>query len=126
MKTLAFASKRIVCRVDNIKMNQFWFLTIFAVILAALLSVQAEEDIVNKQVDTDEEPVALIDLDAGVKGDGDLVREARQFGFGYPGFYRPRPFYGGGFYRPRPYYGGGFYRPRPFYGPRPYYGGFYG
>ncbi|XP_065359164.1 spore coat protein T-like [Calliphora vicina] len=114
------------------------YLTILAVILAFAL---AEEEIVEKSEESTNvavEPLALIDLDANVKDDGDSERKTRQFrtfGFGRPyyggGFYRPRPYYGGGFYRPRPYYGGGFYRPRPyygggFYGPRPYYGGGYG
>lgn len=110
------------------------FISVLAVILALANFAWAEEEIVEKSIESSNvalEPNTLIELDTGVKNDGDLVRSTRQFrtfGFG-------RPFYGGGFYRPRPYYGGfyrpyygGFYRPRPYYGGfyRPYYGGYYG
>lgn len=118
-------------------MKFLWFITVCAVILALANFTWAEEEIAEKPLESSNvavEPSTLIELDAGVKDDGDSVRQTRQFrtfGFGRPyyggGFYRPRPYYGGGFYRPRPYYGG-FYGPRPYYGGfyRPYYGGYYG
>ncbi|XP_037810184.1 uncharacterized protein LOC119602637 [Lucilia sericata] len=123
-------------------MKLLCFISVLAVILACVLA--EDEKIVEKLEESSTvavEPSTLIDVDAGVKADGDVVRQTRQFrtfGLGRPfggGFYRPRPYYGGGFYRPRPFYGGGFYRPRPYYGggfygggfyPSPYYGGFYG
>ncbi|XP_037943022.1 glycine-rich cell wall structural protein-like [Teleopsis dalmanni] len=65
---------------------------------------------------------ALLEVDAGVENNNeDKSREARQFGFGYPGF-------GGGFYR-RPYFGGGGFGYPGFgggYYGRPYYGGGFG